>query len=325
VGEIRSPTAWLGANVRACSAWSSPCADATAGGLRLVPPPARRGGCPPSRVATWDQGTDASAHQRAVTAARLLARTIHGIEPVTADELWRRGLGQVERVRHREVWFTTGTPGPELLTVRTADDLFLLAAVVAGVGRSRGGLCRLAAAARDAPVERLLAPAAALRRTGCDRRGHGDRVVPRAPQLQPVRHRGCRRRAARRQARRGLPPPPRRACAASKRRRLTGHPGGRAGGPGAAGGSAPAAPARIQALRRASDPAPAAGCRDGVAGRRAHRRPRPRPVLRSGHDPDRGGPRRARSTFARWCCSTISPGNWFTPARPACVPRRSIR
>jgi hypothetical protein len=53
---------------------------------------------------------------------RLLARTIHGIETVVADELRQRGLGRVHRLRHREVWFTTPTPGPRLLTVRTADD-----------------------------------------------------------------------------------------------------------------------------------------------------------------------------------------------------------
>jgi 23S rRNA G2445 N2-methylase RlmL len=92
-----------------------------------------------------------------VTAARLLARTIHGIEAVVADELQRRGLGRVERVRHREVWFTAPRPGPGLLTLRTADDLFLLAAVVAGVGRSRRDLRHLAAAARAVPTAELLA------------------------------------------------------------------------------------------------------------------------------------------------------------------------
>jgi tRNA (guanine6-N2)-methyltransferase len=88
---------------------------------------------------------------------RLLARTIHGLEPVVADELLQRGLGRVERVRHREVWFTTPRLGPELLTVRTADDLFVLAAVVAGVGRARRDLRRLAGAAAAAPARELLA------------------------------------------------------------------------------------------------------------------------------------------------------------------------
>jgi tRNA (guanine6-N2)-methyltransferase len=92
-----------------------------------------------------------------VRAARLLARTVRGIESVTADEIRRRGLGQVERLRHREVWFTTSAPGPALLQLRTADDLFLLAAVVPGVGRSRRGLHHLAEAARAAPAGRLLA------------------------------------------------------------------------------------------------------------------------------------------------------------------------
>jgi tRNA (guanine6-N2)-methyltransferase len=94
-----------------------------------------------------------------VTGTRLLARTIHGIEPVTADELHRRGLGQVERVRHREVWFTTRTPGPELLTLRTADDLFLLATPQRGgvpPRRGRLGMIRPGGAGSWPPVEHAL-------------------------------------------------------------------------------------------------------------------------------------------------------------------------
>jgi tRNA (guanine6-N2)-methyltransferase len=103
---------------------------------------------------------------------RLLARTIHGIETVVADELRQRGLGRVHRLRHREVWFTTPTPGPRLLTVRTADDLLLLAAVVAGVGRTRRALSTLAEAARAVPAAKLLA----LRRR-CGGPGEADGVA----------------------------------------------------------------------------------------------------------------------------------------------------
>ncbi|SHF93409.1 methyltransferase domain-containing protein [Streptoalloteichus hindustanus] len=92
-----------------------------------------------------------------MTAARLLARTVRGIESVVAEEIRRRGLGRVERLGHREVWFRSADPGPEVLGLDCADDVFLVAAAVSGIGRDRSALRLLAEAAGNVPVEPLLA------------------------------------------------------------------------------------------------------------------------------------------------------------------------
>ncbi|GAB3000011.1 methyltransferase domain-containing protein [Saccharothrix stipae] len=91
-----------------------------------------------------------------MTAVRLVARTVRGVEGVVAAEVRRRGLGRVERIGHREVCFRCADPGPGVLALRTADDVFLVAAEVAGVGRAKAGLRRLAEAAGDVPVSSLL-------------------------------------------------------------------------------------------------------------------------------------------------------------------------
>ncbi len=92
-----------------------------------------------------------------MTAARLVARTVRGIESVLADEIQRRGLGRVEQMGHREVWFRCADPGPAVLDLRCADDVFLVGATVDGIGRSRADLRLLAKAAETMPVEPLLA------------------------------------------------------------------------------------------------------------------------------------------------------------------------
>ncbi|MEU8141457.1 methyltransferase domain-containing protein [Nonomuraea sp. NPDC048901] len=84
-----------------------------------------------------------------------VARAVRGIEPLVAAEIRRAGLGVVRGVRHREVWFETADPGPELLGLRTADDVLLVAAVVEGIGRDREALGRLARAARELDAESL--------------------------------------------------------------------------------------------------------------------------------------------------------------------------
>jgi tRNA (guanine6-N2)-methyltransferase len=84
-----------------------------------------------------------------------VARAVRGIEPLVAAEIQRAGLGVVRGVRHREVWFETADPGPELLGLRMADDVLLVAAVVEGIGRDREALGRLARAARDLDAESL--------------------------------------------------------------------------------------------------------------------------------------------------------------------------
>jgi tRNA (guanine6-N2)-methyltransferase len=89
-----------------------------------------------------------------VQRTRLVARTVRGIEHLVAAEV--AAIGQVERIRHREVWFTA-PPTPAVLDLRTADDVFLLGEVCAGVGHTRADLARVAEAAERLPVERLLA------------------------------------------------------------------------------------------------------------------------------------------------------------------------
>ncbi|WP_158848027.1 methyltransferase domain-containing protein [Saccharothrix deserti] len=89
-----------------------------------------------------------------MTAARLVARTVRGVEDVVAAEIRHLGLGRVERVGHREVWFRCADPSPDVLALRTADDVFLVAAEVTGVGRAKADLRLLADAA--VPISRLL-------------------------------------------------------------------------------------------------------------------------------------------------------------------------
>ncbi|MEU3712640.1 methyltransferase domain-containing protein [Streptomyces catenulae] len=87
---------------------------------------------------------------------RLLARTLRGVEEVCAQEITARGLGTVERLRHREVWFTAEEPDARLLDLRTADDVFLVATVIRGVGHTKADLARFTQPSRTAPWRRLL-------------------------------------------------------------------------------------------------------------------------------------------------------------------------
>ena len=88
--------------------------------------------------------------------ARLMARTLRGLEEVSAREIEERGLGTVERLRHREVWFSSEAPGPRLLDLRTVDDVFLLAATLDGIGHTKAELDRFTGPARTAPWRDLL-------------------------------------------------------------------------------------------------------------------------------------------------------------------------
>lgn len=107
----------------------------------------------------------------AVTGARLVARTVRGIEQLVAAEV--ATIGRVERIRHREVWFTAPLT-PAVLSLRTADDVFLVGRVFRGVGHTRADLSRVARAAGRLPVECLLA-----QRTACG-------VPPPAPGAEVV-------------------------------------------------------------------------------------------------------------------------------------------
>jgi hypothetical protein len=83
-----------------------------------------------------------------------VARTVRGIEHLVAAEV--AAIGRVERIRHREVWFTA-PPTPAVLDLRTADDVFLIGEVCQGVGHTRADLARVAQAAGRLPVDQLLA------------------------------------------------------------------------------------------------------------------------------------------------------------------------
>jgi tRNA (guanine6-N2)-methyltransferase len=73
-----------------------------------------------------------------------VARTVRGIEHVVAAEITDRKFGEVEFVRHREVWFRGY---PDAVRLRTADDLIRVVAVVDDVTHTRAALTTLADAA----------------------------------------------------------------------------------------------------------------------------------------------------------------------------------
>lgn len=89
--------------------------------------------------------------------ARLLARTVRGIEELVADEIRSRGLGTVDRIRHREVHLTAVDPAAVLTTLSTADDVLLLGALVDGIDRTRGALDRLQCGLRRIDARGLVA------------------------------------------------------------------------------------------------------------------------------------------------------------------------
>jgi 23S rRNA G2445 N2-methylase RlmL len=66
-----------------------------------------------------------------VTFARLLARTVRGLESVACTEI--NGLGWTENVRHREVVFCAPAVDPRVLQLRTVDDVAILAAETGAV------------------------------------------------------------------------------------------------------------------------------------------------------------------------------------------------
>ncbi|WP_017540880.1 methyltransferase domain-containing protein [Nocardiopsis halophila] len=85
-----------------------------------------------------------------------MARTLRGLEEVSAREIEERGFGTVERLRHREVWFASEAPDARLLDLRTVDDVFLLAATLDGVGHTKAELERFIGPARSAPWNDLM-------------------------------------------------------------------------------------------------------------------------------------------------------------------------
>ncbi|MEU7658501.1 methyltransferase domain-containing protein [Streptomyces lincolnensis] len=83
----------------------------------------------------------------------LVARCLRGLETVVAAEVLGSKLGAVTELRHREVHFRTRQSVPSL---RTADDVFLLAAEGPDVGTTRHTLRDLVALAELTDTDRLL-------------------------------------------------------------------------------------------------------------------------------------------------------------------------
>ncbi|XVQ09117.1 methyltransferase domain-containing protein [Spirillospora sp. CA-255316] len=86
------------------------------------------------------------------TAPCLVARCVRGLEPALAAEILRYGLGTITRLGHREVHFRTQRPAPEATGLRTADDVFLLAARMPDPGPSKAGLDALGGLAAEADL-----------------------------------------------------------------------------------------------------------------------------------------------------------------------------
>jgi 23S rRNA G2445 N2-methylase RlmL len=118
------------------------------------------------------------------TAPCLVARCVRGLEPALAAEILRCGLGTITRLGHREVHFRAQRPAPEATVLRTADDVFLLAARMPDPGPSKaalGALSGLAAEAdlRDAPpVTGVEVSASFLGRRNYNRHDAEDAVGP---------------------------------------------------------------------------------------------------------------------------------------------------
>ncbi|MBB2908868.1 SAM-dependent methyltransferase [Streptosporangium becharense] len=73
-----------------------------------------------------------------------------------AAEILQLGLGTITRLGHREVHFCTRRPEPRTVRLRTADDVFLLAARSPDVGPARADVAGLAGLAAVADTETLL-------------------------------------------------------------------------------------------------------------------------------------------------------------------------
>jgi tRNA (guanine6-N2)-methyltransferase len=90
--------------------------------------------------------------------ACLVARSVRGIEDLLAAEIRRRGLGEVVATGHREVRFAVSEKAAAGVTALvTADDVFVLAAEVDGIGRGRIELARLGRAVAAADLDTAMA------------------------------------------------------------------------------------------------------------------------------------------------------------------------
>jgi tRNA (guanine6-N2)-methyltransferase len=99
------------------------------------------------RIGAFSHLSESQWPRRAVTAPTLVARCVHGLEATVAAEILQLGLGVITHLGHREVHFRTCRSRSQATGLRTADDVFLLAARCADPGtakESAGALARLA-------------------------------------------------------------------------------------------------------------------------------------------------------------------------------------
>lgn len=102
-----------------------------------------------------------------MTAARLVARCVRGLEPALGTEILRTGSATIDWIGHREVGFRTktradagtrsgnGDNSDSELRLRTADDVFLLARRRDDIGPHKSDLAALAELARTVDLEGL--------------------------------------------------------------------------------------------------------------------------------------------------------------------------
>lgn len=104
----------------------------------------------PSRALAWEKTVIMRDD------AFFVARCARGLEPQLAAEILQRGLGGITAAGHRSVRFRARRPYDTAVTeLRTADDLFLLAARRSDVGTGKAGLPALGELAERADPERL--------------------------------------------------------------------------------------------------------------------------------------------------------------------------
>ncbi|MFF0575373.1 TRM11 family SAM-dependent methyltransferase [Streptosporangium saharense] len=89
-----------------------------------------------------------------MTAASLVARCAHGLEPTLSAEILQLGLGAITHLGHREIHFRALRPGP--VAPRTADDVFLLAGHRPDPGTARRDVAALSRLAMEADLDTLL-------------------------------------------------------------------------------------------------------------------------------------------------------------------------
>ncbi|MBN1172973.1 MAG: hypothetical protein JXA67_12425, partial [Micromonosporaceae bacterium] len=85
--------------------------------------------------------------------AQILARCVHGLEWVVAEEISRR-VPAVRRLdlARREVTFSLPAVDRALLDLRTVDDVFVSIGTIGGIGTTKASLPLLGGSLADLPV-----------------------------------------------------------------------------------------------------------------------------------------------------------------------------